>query len=184
MTAPKTKENNEKGNGVQLLVFAPAGSDHDDEDNRIYMVVPSTLKVVEVVEKFGDEAGEFLTLLAKSKHKGTLPGRTFIDDIGDSMEEEDGTLVTEDEIEALNGIDIDGINEFAAEELELDDDIVAFASDALGDIFPDDGKVSEVVSDVDMADALDLLDKEEDDSDLEELVGDMADDGMDDLPTL
>ena len=64
---------------------------------------------------------------------------------------------------------------------ELDEDIVTFAGNGLDEIFPDEDKDVAQYSDVDMAEALTLLDQEDDESDLESLV-DFVDD--EELPEL
>jgi len=189
MTAPNTKNEvkKEKEHGVQLIVFAPANADPDDDLQKIYMVCPSALRVVEVVEKYGEDAENYLVGLAKKKDKSSLSPKTFLEDISDSIED-DGTLVSDEDFEALNGVDIQGLTETAKEEFsdELEEDIVAFANGSLGDIFPDeeDSRSSRKVQH-DMASALDILDGEDNDDDLHEVVGGLSgDDGLDSLPEL
>jgi hypothetical protein len=189
MTAPKTKNEvkNEKEHGVQLIVFAPANADPADELQKIYMVCPSALRVVEVVEKYGDDAEDYLVGLARKKDKSALSPKTFLEDISDAVED-DGTLVSDDDFESLNGVDIQGLNEAAKDEMSdgLEEDIVAFANGSLGDIFPDDGTdgSSKKVKH-DMASALDILDGEDNDDDLNEVVGGLSgNDGLDALPEL
>lgn len=173
MAAPKTKKTikpKEDRKSIQLIVFAPAKADPNDEDSRIYIVCPSSLKVVEVIEKFDDDAEEYITLLNKNKQKKTLSSRTFIEDLGKTVEVED-SLVDETDIDSLDAEVIDGVTKSSAGVDDLDEDVVAFASDSLGDIFPDEGghESTASVSDVDLADALSLLDKEEDEEDLKSL---------------
>jgi len=189
MTAPNTKNEvkNKKEHGVQLIVFAPINADPDDELQKIYMVCPSALRVVEVVEKYGEDAENYLVSLARKKDKSSLSPQTFLEDISDSIED-DGTLVSDADFEALNGVDIQGLNDTAKDELsdELEEDIVAFANGSLGDIFPDDEEnTSNKKVDHDMASALDILDGEDNDDDLHEVVGGLSgDDGLDALPEL
>lgn len=190
MTAPKTKtmhdDNQERG--VQLIVFAPANASSDDEFQKIYMVCPAQLRVVEVIEKYGEDAEEYLMKLATRKEKSSLSPKTFIDDIKDSVTD-DGTLVTEEDFESLNGVPIEGINRIASQSLreELDEDVIAFASGSLGDIFPvgDDEEEEEPKSmdSHEMDDMLSMLDQEDDDSDLTELTNSDGDD-LDSLPEL
>jgi hypothetical protein len=190
MTAPKTKTMREDENehGVQLIVFAPANAKDDDEFQKIYMVCPAQLRVVEVVEKYGEDAENYLMKLATRKEKSSLSPKTFIEDISDSVDD-NGTLVTDEDFEALNGVPIEGINRMATQSFqeELDDDIVAFASGSLGDIFPvgDDGEEEsvKVMNPHEMDDMLSLLDQEDDDSDLTELTNSDGDD-LDSLPEL
>lgn len=174
MPAPKTKgpttdvANLKKS--VQLIVFAPINSDENDEENLIYMVCPASLKVVEVIEKFDDEAIEYLSTLGKKKKRKEVSVDTLDDDLGiefdgeievagEIVEEAKEVLKNDDEVQTLDA--------------ELDEDIVTFASASLDDIFPDAGGDHSVssVSDVDMADALALLDEEDSEEDLESLAG-------------
>lgn len=189
MTASNTKKKeNDKGHGVQLIVFAPANADPADEQQKIYMVCPSALRVVEVVEKYGEDAENYLVKLAQNKEKSALSPNKFIDDIAESVDD-DGTMVTEEDFEALNGVDIQGLNKRAKSDLsdELDEEIVAFASGSLGDIFPMDEEEEESTGTpgVDMEDALKLLDEEEDDTDLNSMVNGLSgNDDLDSLPEL
>lgn len=182
MSAPKTKSKTTDASlirGVQLIVFAPINSDPDDEDNRIYMLCPSSLKVVEVVEKFGSEADDFMNLLGQHKKKSSTQPSEFTDELTSVNEVSDDMIEDNSGSVFLQGKDIKTL------ETELDEDIVSFASDALGDIFPDDGDEDSVVasaSDVDLADALAMLDEEDDDSDLTDFSDFKADD--DSLPSL
>lgn len=192
MTAPKAKKSavdvkeNSEEKGIQFVVFAPINADPNDEDSRIYMVCPSSLKVVEIVEKFGEEADNYLSLLGKNKKKSTHSSSTFIDDLGDAVEVDD-SLVEDGSgyktpAKADGGIDdTTQLESFGG----LEEDVVAFANDDLLDIFPDDGdhaEIGEKVTDVDMADALALLDQDEDEVELTDLDDFSDDDG--ELPSL
>lgn len=185
MSAPKTKDAATDGGskkGVQLVVFAPINADPNDEESRIYMVCPASLKVVEVIEKFDEEADEYLALLGKHKKKNRSSATDFveevesIDEISDDLIEDNSgstSTPTDPEAQPLKNI-----------ESELDEDIVTFASEALGDIFPEDGETTKdkQYSDVDLADALSLLDEEDDESGLKDLEDFKGDDES--LPSL
>jgi hypothetical protein len=187
MSAPKTKKRkttadgiHSANNGVQLIVFAPVNSDPDDEDHRVYMVCPSSMKVVEVIEKYDEEAEQYLELLGRNKRKSSKPAVDFVEDLETIAE------ISDDLIEDNSGSEsvVDLVEEdIKLLDSELDEDIVSFASDALGDIFPDDGSSkSTIINDIDLDDALALLDQEEDDSDLAQF-SDFVDDD-DSLPAL
>lgn len=185
MSAPKTKSTaSDDGvkKGIQLIVFAPINADSNDEENRIYMVCPSSLKVVEVIEKFGEEADQYLALLGKHKKKSATPPSEFSDDV-DSIDEISDDLI-EDNSGSVNlsestGKSLKGI------ESELDEDLITFASESLGDIFPEEGEGSPKsnYSDTDLADALALLDEEDDESALSQF-GDFKSDEDESLPEL
>lgn len=202
MTAPKAKKISPKEKqsatvdesmkklsdekGIQFVVFAPVNADPDDEDSRIYMVCPASLKVVEVVEKSGEEADEYLTRLGKTKKKTEQSSSTFIDDLGDAVDVDDSLVQDGSGYSAAKKKNDD--EEEVAGELgsfeDIEEDVVAFANDSLLDIFPDDGSsgdATSAVSDVDMADALALLDQDDEVGDIE--LDDFSDDDGE-LPSL
>lgn len=196
MAAPKTKNtanSSEKQideKGIQFVVFAPINADPNDEDSRIYMVCPTSLKVVEVVEKFGDDADEYLVRLGKTKKRNTQSSSTFIDDLGDAVDVddslvEDGSGYTESKVSTGSGTkavtdDVEPLESFE----DMEEDVVSFANDSMLDIFPDDGTSDlhdHSVSDVDMADALALLDEDDESGELD--LDDFSDDEGE-LPSL
>ncbi|MCA9375295.1 hypothetical protein KC622_03115 [Candidatus Dojkabacteria bacterium] len=180
MTAPKAKKTEENEKGVQLIVFSPINSDLEDEDSFIYMVCPSSLKVVEVIEKTGDDAEEYLALLNKKKVRSSVSPKTFIEELGNTPEVESGLL----ENNSSPSLDEELSENVASLEDEVDEDIITYASEALTDIFPDDSGSDDHqsdVSDVDMAEALALLDADSD-ADFPDL-NDFKDDD-DNLPEL
>lgn len=181
MTASGTKGSVLKTSAVkksiQLIVFAPINSDPEDEDNRIYMVCPSSLKVVEVVEKFDDDAIKYLSMLGKKLKKSEVSPEKFTENIESEF---DGEI----EVAGENIEDVKEINteeSLTSLEEELDEDLVTFAGKAMDDIFPDDSEKIHDVSDIDMADAISLLDQEEDETDLKELGEFIDDDGLPEL---
>jgi len=162
-----------------LIVFAPVNADPEDEDSRIYMVCPASLKVVEVVEKYDDEAINYLSTLGKSKKRTEIPAKEFIDDLGKEFEGE--IEVAGEMVEEVKEI-IEEDEGIAALTDELDEDVVTFASGKLEDIFPDDPSDGTAhISDVDMADALELLDQDDDESDLNGLSGFVDDEELPEL---
>lgn len=152
---------------VQLIVFAPVNADPDDDSNRIYMVCPSTLKVVEVIEKYDDEAINYLSALGKRFKKSEIPAKEFSDEISAEFE---GEIEVAGEVEEEVKEILNEDEELTSLEEELDEDIVTFAGKGLDEIFPSDDEDLKDVSDVDMADAISLLDQDDDESDLESLV--------------
>ncbi len=163
---------------VQFIVFAPVNSDPDDDANRIYMVCPATLKVVEVIEKYDEEAVKYLSALGKKFKKSEIPPKEFNSDL---TEEFDGEIEVAGEVhEEANEI-LEEDESLTSLEEELDDDLVTFVGKGLDEIFPTEDEDIKNVSEVDMADAISLLDQEDDDADLKGLT-DFVDD--DELPEL
>ncbi len=121
------------------------------------------MRVIDVVEKFGDEADEFLKKIQEKVENGTLKKDDFV-----SVEEDDeqpNVIVLTDDVSLDDGA--------------LVDDGV----DTLGDIFPDDDeeKVSSSAPEglTDLDDIVAELDKEEDDE--FPLVDDLGDEGLPEL---
>lgn len=164
---------------IQLIVFAPINSDMEDDEDRIYMVCPSSLKVVEVIEKYDDEAIEYLSKLGKKLKRSEIPAKEFTEELDTEFEGE--IEVAGEDIEDSVVVEKSKGEKLLSIEEELDEDLVAFAGGGLGDIFPDDPDELHDVSDIDMADAISLLDMEDDESDLEAL-GDFVNE--DELPEL
>lgn len=192
MAAPKSKKTTksvipkeQQRKSVQIIVFAPASSDVDELENLTYMVCPSSLKVIDVVEKFDDEAEEYINLLNKDKIKSTVSSKTFIDDLAKTIDIENGLMTSED-LDQVNGLNHDELsNVRKLNEEGLDEDIVAFASEEFGDPIFGDEEVEDLhnkVSDEDIADIMIDLDKVDDDTDLKGLVDDLDQDGN--LPEL
>lgn len=192
MAAPKSKKTTKSAiprdtqrKSVQIIVFAPANAEADEQENLTYMVCPSSLKVIDVVEKFDDEAEEYINLLNKDRIKSTVSSKTFIDDLAKTIDIENGLMTSEemDEVHDLNNEELESVRKL--NEDGLDEDIIAFASEELGEpIFGDEDveNLQSKVSDVDIADIMIDLDKVDDDSDLKGLVEDLDQDGA--LPEL
>lgn len=122
------------------------------------------MRVIDVVEKFGDDADEFLKKIAQKVENGTL-------------KKDDLVQVDEDEDERPNVIvlsDDDALDDGAV----VDDDV-----DTLGDIFPedDDEKVASSAQEglTDLDDIVAELDKEEDDD--FPLADDLGEEGLPEL---
>lgn len=158
MTASNTKSKEEekttkKINSIHLVVFACPNCGDEFEELRLCKECKSPMKVIQVIEKFGTEADEYL---AKLKRDGVWEDnsvRPRHDDLKDG-----GVSSMEDE---LDDIDI---------KIAGEDEPTDTAALAIGDIFPDDdadkAPVEKHVDDLDWAEALDKLDEEEDTSDL------------------
>lgn len=168
MAAPKTKKttNGEKMvrpvNSIHVVVFACTNCGEEIEELKLCAECDSPMKVIQVIEKFGAEADEYLAQLKKEGNWATdavSPAKKSIVDDGG---------ITEDDLESLD-IPIMGI------EQEHDDEPAG-----LGEIFPDDddeAAPSKTSDDLDFMEALDKLDEEEDVEDLHDL-------GPDGLPEL
>jgi predicted RNA-binding Zn-ribbon protein involved in translation (DUF1610 family) len=158
MTASNTKSKEEekttkKINSIHLVVFACPNCGDEFEELRLCKECKSPMKVIQVIEKFGTEADEYL---AKLKRDGVWEDnsvRPRHDDLKDG-----GVSSMEDE---LDDIDI---------KIAGEDDPAETTALAIGEIFPDDdadkAPVDKNVEDLDWAEALDKLDEEEDTSDL------------------
>lgn len=158
MTASNTKIREEgkttkKINSIHIVVFACSNCGEEFEELRLCKECKSPMKVIQVVEKFGSEAEEYL---AKLKKDGVWDDTSVRpkdhDDVHDG-----GVSSKSDE---LDDIDI---------RIAGEDDIVESDDLVLEDIYPDDdssGAVKPGKADLDWADALDKLDEEEDTSDL------------------
>lgn len=195
MAAPKTQKDQEGNtaqdenaeNSIQLIVFAPVNAEPDDTSSHIYMVCPSSMKVVEVIEKFGDEADHFMELLGRRKKKSVSQGNEVtknLEDIAhitdDIIEDNSGGSDTAPE----DGIDPSSVSDFALIDDELDEDVMIFASNSLDEIFPDDGAATNTSGnpDIDLESALALLDEDDTDEDLSD-IADFTDDD-DSIPAL
>jgi len=180
---PPTKTGNGVKKSVQIIVFAPVNSKDLNEDDYIYMVCPSSLKVVEVVEKFDDDAQQYLKILSKTKEKHNVDASKVEDTLNIPVDTTDIEIEIADTNDFSNAVKDDLENDDNATHVseELDQDIEIFADQGLSDIFPDDNSDSfdSSVSDIDMADALALLDEEEepDPEHFDDFIGKGDDDG-------
>lgn len=160
MTASNTKSKEEekttkKINSIHLVVFACQNCGEEFEELRLCKECKSPMKVIQVIEKFGDEADEYLAKLKRDGEWEDNSVRPKHDDLKDG-----GLSIAEDE---LDYIDIKVAGE---------DDVVDPADMPIGDIFPDDEAEHTPVikgeADLDWTEALDKLDEEEDTSDLDD----------------
>ncbi len=198
MAAPKTRKvkdvANAKRKRVQIIVFAPNDPMVDPDENQSYMICPPSLRVLEVIEKFDDEAEKYLDLLQSKKNAKTtrktshFVGEDF-DDGADDVEIQISGAMSPKAGVGKRRDSVEAIEEAAVDSLGLDSDIVAFASE-LDDIFPEDATDYGTGSDdggsennVDLEDALALLDESSDGEDVEALANAMMGDD-DSLPSL
>lgn len=138
---------------VHVVHYTCANCGEEHEEVKLCTACKAPMKVIQVVELFGEDAAKYLDQLKKGKKEEelnrNLSARQFDDTVlGAESEEMDKEVhVTE---------------EPAAEEVD---------SSGLTDIFPDDGEVhaSAVADDMDFADALDILDQEETSEDIEDI---------------
>ncbi|MCC7290100.1 hypothetical protein IT417_02525 [bacterium] len=160
MTASNTKfkddeKTTKKINSIHIVVFACTNCGEEFEELRLCKECKSPMKVVQVTEKFGNEADEYL---AKLKREGVWDD-TSVHPKHD--ENSDGGIAgSSDE---LDDIDIKIAGQESTEETIEDLE--------LGDIYPDDEsgeRTTKNVTDMDWSEALDKLDEEEDTSDLNE----------------
>lgn len=158
MTASNTKFREEekttkKINSIHIVVFACSNCGEEFEELRLCKECKSPMKVIQVVEKFGNEAEEYLSRL---KRDGVWEDTSVRPK--DHEEVHDGGVSSK--TDELDDIDIKIAGEVDVAEAE---DLV------LEDIYPDDEPTVPVKSakeDLDWAEALDKLDEEEDTSDL------------------
>ncbi|MCK9368642.1 hypothetical protein M0R04_01560 [Candidatus Dojkabacteria bacterium] len=159
MTASKTKSSSVKTttnkpiNSIHIVVFACPNCGEEFEELRLCKVCKNPMKVVQVIEKFGSEANEYLS---KLKKEGIWEDTS----VRPSKEDHDGGLSTADD-------ELDKIDIKIAGEVEEDTEI------PLADIYPDDDEVlpavSKVPDDPDWEKALEALDEEEKTDDLEDV---------------
>ena len=166
-TAANSSEGSDPKKSVQLIVFSPVNADPSDEDHRIYMVCPASLRVVEVVEKFDDEAMEYVDLLGRKKVKKELDSTSIESDLTTEFAGEIEVTDTNDFSTTVKE-KLDDNEDAATLSDEQDVEITTFASESLIDIFPDDGDTGQKddgVSDLDLAEAFALLDEEDNEED-------------------
>lgn len=163
MTASNTKSKVEekttkKINSIHIVLFACPNCGEEIEELKLCKECKSPMKVIQVIEKFGNEADEYLEKLKKDGVWDDTAVRPKHDDL------HDGGIATN--VDELDDIDIKVAGEILEDEV---DDM------ALGDIYPDndsdsepDHKQANVDVDLDWAETLDKLDEEEDTSDLKD----------------
>lgn len=152
MAAPKTKKNGtgermvKPVNSVHIVIYACSNCGEEVEELKLCNECTSPMKVVQVIEKYGEEADEYLEQLKKDGNWGAGVVTPKKKD-----EPTDGGI-SADEIDSLD-IPITGLN-------ESDDDEPV----GLGEIFPDDDEsdAKPAAQDLDFMEALDKLDEEED----------------------
>ncbi len=172
MAASKTKKTGNGNkvikpvNSIHVVVFACSHCGEEIEELKLCNECNSPMKVVQVFEKFGQEADEYLAELKKE-------GMWDADSVSPKKKKEkiDDGGISGDDLDHLD-IPIMGVNDGGVKE-DLDD--------GLSDIFPDeDDEVESATSgsqDLDFMEALEKLDEEDQIEDLEEL-------GPDGLPEL
>ena len=148
---------------IHVVFFSCPDCGEETEHIQLCPDCSKPMRVIDVVEKFGDEADAFLKKVQERIENGTLKK----DD-----------LISIDEDEQPNVIVL-------ANEDSLDDGaVVDDGVDTLGDIFPDDEDDEKTTSSApegltDLDDIVAELDKEEDDD--FPLVDDLGDDGLPEL---
>lgn len=170
MAAPKTKKN---GNGdrivkpvnsVHIVIYACSNCGEEVEELKLCNECNSPMKVVQVIEKYGEEADEYLEQLKKDGNwdAGVVTPKK-------KVESSDGGI-SADEIDHLD-IPITGLHE---EEEEEEDEPMG-----LGEIFPDDDDSGNkpATQDIDFMEALEKLDEEDEVENMDGL-------GPDGLPEL
>ena len=149
---------------VHVVFFSCPDCGEETEHIHFCPECSTPMRVIDVVEKFGEDADEFLNRIKEKVENGTLKKDDF---------------VTVDENEHPNIIvltDEDSLDDGAV----VDDDV-----DSLGDIFPDDDSDDEKVTSsapeglTDLDDIVAELDKEEDDD--FSMVDDLGDEGLPEL---
>jgi len=144
--------------------------DCGDETEHIHFCTECStpMRVIDVVEKFGDEAEEFLKKVQEKVQNGTLKKGDTISLDDDDIDDEQPNVIILDDDDTLNSGAV------------VDDGV-----DTLVDIFPDDGNDDEKISSsapeglTDLDDIVAELDKEEDDD--FPLVDDFGDEGLPEL---
>jgi hypothetical protein len=135
-------------NSVHVIHYSCSNCGDEEEYAKLCSSCKAPMRVIQVVELYGEEADEYLEKLNQkeesSKKKENSGGVQYDDSVLGMSEEED----------------------FESDEGKSDVDDVA-----LGDIFPDEEGKKNYVDDLgdDFEAALDILDQEEDDEDIEDL---------------
>ncbi|MBI2357060.1 hypothetical protein HYV12_03370 [Candidatus Dojkabacteria bacterium] len=166
MTASNTKTTDKKVvqpvKSIHIVVFGCSNCGEELEELKLCKECNSTMKVVQVIEKFGEDAESYLAHL---KREGVWSSDSVTPKKKDDDDEDSG--IGDDDLDGLD-IPIRGIPEDTFED-----------TPGLTDIFPDEGAPSSLEPDVDFQKALSALDEEE-----EDVTKDLEDLGPDGLPEL
>jgi len=137
---------------VHVIYLSCPHCSHEIDDIKICPVCGEAMKVIDVVEKFGDDAERFLARLEKRKEK-EKNGKV----VGTTEEEEEVGIDQEEPNIILMGVDDDLENDGGIDPVADVDDT------SLDVIFPDDDSphTEDVSLDDDLAKALEQLDSEE-----------------------
>lgn len=169
MTASNTKTTDRKVvqpmKSIHIVVFGCPNCGEEIEELKLCKECKSPMKVVQVIEKFGQDAEDYLAHL---KREGIWTADSVMPKKGDVDDDGDGGIGDDD----LDDLDIP-IKGLAEDKEDLVDE-----PPVLGDIFPDEGVPSSKEPDMDFQEALSALDEED------EGVTDMDDLGPDGLPEL
>ncbi len=162
MAAPNAKKTEEKitkpVRSVHIVIYACPNCGEELEELKLCKECKSPIKVIQVIEKFGNEAEQYLADLKKN---GVWTDETVSphkDDLNDGG-------ISEDDVDELN-IPINGLRT----KRSLNDDDVLVEDAPLVEIFPDDGESDQQKTsgtDDDFESILNKLDEEEDTTDLE-----------------
>jgi len=145
---------------IHIVLYSCTNCGEEIEELKLCPECNSPMKVIQVSEKFGEEADVYLEKLKKE-------GNWDSDNVTPKKEEtDDDDDIDEDDLDAVD-IPIHGVED------KVDD------VEGLGDIYPDDSAVSKQKGpeDMDFMEALEKLDEEDDIEDLDDL-------GPDGLPEL
>lgn len=165
MTASNTKTTDKKVvqpvKSIHIVVFGCPNCGEELEELKLCKECNSTMKVIQVIEKFGEDAENYLAHL---KREGVWSSDSVTPKKDD---DDDDSGIGDDDLDGLD-IPIRGLPEDTFEEAA-----------SLTDIFPDEGTGGGVEPDVDFQKALSALDEEE-----EDVIKDLDDLGPDGLPEL
>lgn len=168
MTASNTKTTDKKVvqpmKSIHIVVFGCPNCGEELEELKLCKECNSPMKVVQVIEKFGQDAEEYLAHLKRE-------GIWTSDSVMPKKNVDDVSGIGADDLDDLD-IPIKGLAEDSSTFAEPD---VA----GLTDIFPDDGAPSTAEPDLDFQEALSTLDEEEED--MAEDLGDLGPDGLPEL---
>lgn len=148
---------------VHVVFFSCPDCGEETEHIELCTDCSKPMRVIDVVEKFGDDADEFLKMVKEKVANGTLKKDDY---------------VSVDEDESPNIIVL-------ADDDSLNDGAIVDDVDSLGDIFPDDDTDDEKSTSsapeglTDLDDIVAELDKEEDDD--FPLVDDLGEEGLPEL---
>ncbi len=149
-----SKKGNEKKvvkplNSVHVIHYSCSNCGEEEEYAKLCSPCKAPMRVIQVVELYGEEADEYLAKLNQKKELSESKENSS------SVQYDDSVLGISEEEE-----------DFEEDEKKSDVEKVA-----LGDIFPDEENKKNYVSDLgdDFEAALDVLDQEDDDEDIEDL---------------